>query len=229
MRVLPQKVAKPQDNEEDRMVEPKNNPLIDVLTSLLPDSWLTASACESGVLIRQRKLLIPAFFWTLIFGFAAGSQRTITALRRLYERRSGESIAHSSFFGRFDPFLLNWMKIVFQQTLIALQARCPAPKAKFLNGYWEILALDSSTFALADILQGKFASKSDKRAALKLHSIITSWMGARKHSSCRQAEPVMWAVGHTSNHGFVARCCCLTWVIFATICSAALNNVEDIF
>lgn len=162
------------------MVAKEDSLLHSVLTSLLPNTWLESSARASGVLRRQRKVSVPLFFWTLIFGFAVGSQRSISALRRMYELRAGCTLSHATFFARFNAQFVSWMQTVFDQTIKTLQARCPAPQARFLDGCREVLALDSSTFSLGQCLRTTLPSTSKDGAAIKLHSVINVLDGRTK-------------------------------------------------
>ena len=46
----------------------------------------------------------------LVLGFAIGRKRTLAALRRSYERETGQTIEESSFYKRFSPGLARLFK-----------------------------------------------------------------------------------------------------------------------
>jgi IS4 transposase len=54
------------------------------LTTLFPSEYLEEHAEELGVVEREGKLQIPVLVWSLVFGFAAGEDRTLAGFRRSY-------------------------------------------------------------------------------------------------------------------------------------------------
>ena len=54
------------------------------LTTLFPSEFLEEHVEELGVVERDRKLQIPAFVWTFVFGFAAAERRNLASFRRCY-------------------------------------------------------------------------------------------------------------------------------------------------
>ena len=68
------------------MADEKSIELRATLKSLVSDSWLREAARDTGFIKRERKICCVSFFWTLVLGFGVDSLRTISALRRAYER-----------------------------------------------------------------------------------------------------------------------------------------------
>jgi len=80
------------------------------LTSLLPRSRLEELARESGMMRRRRKVDPTAMLWTLTLGFGAGSDRSLSGLRRMYQRVTGVSLVPSAFYDRFTLGLVRFLR-----------------------------------------------------------------------------------------------------------------------
>ncbi len=61
-------------------------------------------------MVRVRQVSPTDLFWTLVLGFGLGRERTIAALRRVYEKTSGQTIEESSFYDRFTGGLAKMLK-----------------------------------------------------------------------------------------------------------------------
>ena len=59
---------------------------------------------------RQRQVRVYDLVWVLVLGFATGRKRTLAALRRRYERETGQTIEESSFYKRFSPGLARLLR-----------------------------------------------------------------------------------------------------------------------
>ena len=60
--------------------------------------WTTARA--AGFVQRVGKINPFVFVWSLVLGFGAGSERTVSSLRRGFQRASGRKLVPSSFYDR---------------------------------------------------------------------------------------------------------------------------------
>lgn len=145
-----------------------------VWRELFPVCWLRKVAREEGLIQRQRKVKAEVLFWTLVLGFAAGGERTLAALRRCYERLSGVSLAPSSFYKRFSPALVRFLRQAFEEGLGKLQAAHPKLQG-VLEEFREILLVDSSVIRLRDLLARSFPAcrTNHTQAAAKLHMVMS--------------------------------------------------------
>ena len=66
---------------------------------------------------RNRKVNPIALFWTLVLGIGYGEHRSIASLRRAYEEATGTTLASSSFYDRFTPKLVEFLKRACQRAL----------------------------------------------------------------------------------------------------------------
>ncbi|MEM4259112.1 MAG: IS4 family transposase, partial [Candidatus Thermoplasmatota archaeon] len=80
------------------------------MCKLFPPQWLRDTAKETGLVERKRKVDPVAIFWVLILSFGVGMQRTLASLKRSYEREGDIVLSDSSWYERFSPELVLYLK-----------------------------------------------------------------------------------------------------------------------
>jgi putative transposase len=155
------------------MARNKNITIRDDLTTSIPDFRIRQLAAQFGVIQRKRKVDIVVFVWTLILGFAAGTERTLTGLRRTYEKTLGISIAASAFYDRFTKQLVDLLKALVADFIDNLVPPQPS-RDKICAAFLDVLVADSTIIRLHDLLQKAYAAcrTNHTKAAVKLHTII---------------------------------------------------------
>ena len=153
-----------------------------ILRKLFPSTRLEELARETGAVVRERKVKIVEFFWTLVLGFGLGRKRTLSGLRRSYEKTTGQTIEESSFFDRFTPAMVMMLKHCVSDALsksLGVGRRLRGHLAAFRD----VLMTDSTVIRLHDLLEKVFPAcrTNHTKAALKAHAII-SVTGAGKQS-----------------------------------------------
>ena len=88
-----------------------------VLSSVISPKQLEETARESGFIVRVRKIEPVAFFWTLVLGFGAGTQKSLASLRRCYELHTGTTLVPSAFYDRFTAALAQWLQCILLEVL----------------------------------------------------------------------------------------------------------------
>ena len=68
----------------------------DLLQAQLPDELILVLAKLHGIAQPKRKVEIVPLVWVLLLGWTAGAKRSLSTLRRSYERHTGETLAASS-------------------------------------------------------------------------------------------------------------------------------------
>lgn len=124
-----------------------------VLTGLFPSAWLRRTAKDAGAQVRQRKVDVVAFFWTLVLGFGVSKERTLAGLRRTYENRTSTKIEESSFYDRFTPGVVKWLRGIVGEAL----ERVPSESRRLadtLSSFRDLLLIDSTVIRLHDLLKG---------------------------------------------------------------------------
>ena len=154
----------------------------DALHKLFSAAFLMELATSTGAVRRVRQLDIVAFFWTLVFGFALGRERTIAGLRRAYEKTTGHPIEESSFYNRFNDGLVAMLKSAAAHafdTSVGLGRALQGPLASFKD----VLLTDSTVVRLHEMLAKTFPAcrTNHTKAALKAH-VMLSVRGQGKQS-----------------------------------------------
>lgn len=154
----------------------------DVMRKLFPAALIARLARESGAVVRQRKVRIDALFWTAVFGFSVGRQRSLASLRRSYEKRTGQTLQESSFYNRWTT---GFAKLMKRAVVHALDKARPVRGrlAGALAPFRDLILTDATVVRLHDLLARHFPGTrtNQSRAALKLH-VVMSVTGAGPQS-----------------------------------------------
>jgi IS4 transposase len=145
------------------------------LMQILPDEWVRAMAKTSGAVVRERKVDIVLFIWTLILGFAtSGGNRTIASLRRAYEHASGEGIEESSFYDRFTE---GFVRLIRECLCHAMRASFETEGAMngLLKNFWDLIVTDSTVVRLHKMLKDRFPGNRTNHspASVKMHAVLS--------------------------------------------------------
>ena len=148
------------------------------VASLLPRPSVEAAARRLDVVVRQRKVDIVALVWTLVLGFQAGTERTLTALRTTYERAAGHELVPSAFYDRLTARLAKLLRALAIEAVEGLGS-VPRMPGDFLAGFKDLLAIDSSVLRLHDWLSRNYAAcrTNHTKAAAKLHMVMSVLTG----------------------------------------------------
>ena len=90
------------------------------LRGLITAKRVWALAREVGFVQRSGGKINPfKLVWTLVLGFGCGKERTVSSLRRSYERNAGVTLVPSSFYERFTPSLVTLLRRIVGDLLTA--------------------------------------------------------------------------------------------------------------
>ena len=144
------------------------------LTSLLPQAELERLAYESGMVQRRRRVDPSAMLWTLVLGFAAGGERTLAGLRRVYQRATGTSLVPSAFYDRFTPELVRFLRAVLHGLCGRLAEHEPACRG-LLSKFTDVVVTDASVVKLHHLLARRYPGTrtNSSPAAAKLHLVMS--------------------------------------------------------
>jgi hypothetical protein len=93
--------------------EPPDSVVIDRIQRAFPSDELRERARATDLVERERKFDFVALFYTLSFGFAAGSDRTIQAFfERFVETADCDELAHSFFTNWLSPTLVATLRAI---------------------------------------------------------------------------------------------------------------------
>jgi len=150
-----------------------NNPIRDAVGSVLARPRLSRLARELGVVKRQRKVCVVAFVAAVVLGFSTGAQRTLAGMRRAYEKATGQTLAASGFYARFNAELVQLLRRLVDDAMAQLQQQAPRLK-QALARFEQVLAADGSLIQLHRSLAEHYPSVFPNKlgAAAKLHVVI---------------------------------------------------------
>jgi len=131
-------------------------------------------ARETGFVERAGKINPFVFVWSLVLGFGAGSARTVSSLRRGFERAAGVSLVPSSFYDRFNERLVELLRRIVAH-LLASQRGAIARLSGALGAFEDVLLGDASVLRLRDRLAKAFPGSrtNHSKAAAKLHAVMS--------------------------------------------------------
>ena len=81
------------------------------LCAIFSPEWLRDMARQTGLVKRERKIDPSIMFWVLVFGFGVRLQHTLASLKRSYEKESDKSLSDGSWYERFTPELVVFLKV----------------------------------------------------------------------------------------------------------------------
>ena len=94
------------------MAQQQNTAVLESLASTFSRAAVEAEAKRLGVVKRQRKVDIFALVATLVFGFHAVTQRTLAALRQVFEKVTGVHLVPSAFYDRLTENLAKLLHLL---------------------------------------------------------------------------------------------------------------------
>lgn len=144
---------------------------LEFLTTFLPDFLIEKLAKKLGVVERERKIDPVMLVWTLVLGFPAGAKRTIASLHRRFQQSAGITVARSSFHDRLTRPLAELIKRLVQWRLEVQKQSMAEHAADSVEGFTELLALDSTVVGLHHMLASRWPSTNPEQAAAKLHMV----------------------------------------------------------
>jgi putative transposase len=147
----------------------------EALCEFFPPQWLQATAKETGLVKRERKVNPVALFWVLVLSFGVGMQRTLASLKRSYEREGDVVLSDSSWYDRFSPELIQYLKTCVIHGIEHLAATEHRKLSEKLKQFQDVLIQDSTIIRLHEVLAKRWpAARSRKVAAGVKVSIVVS-------------------------------------------------------
>ena len=145
------------------------------LCKLFPPQWLRNTAKETGMVKRRRKVGPVAIFWVLVLSFGVGMQRTLVSLKRSYEREGDTILSDSSWYDRFSPEMVLYLKTCVIHGIEYLAKTGHRKLSGKLRYFKDVLIQDSTIIRLHKALTKKWpAARTRKVAAGVKVSVLVS-------------------------------------------------------
>jgi IS4 transposase len=126
------------------------------LQQFVPAPIIDRLARESGFVRRGRKVTAKEFLWALVLGFATGEERTLAGLHRAYLRVARQAVTRSSFYDRFTPSLVKFLRGVLEHVILRVQEEASRRQSDLLGRLREVLLVDSTVIRLHAWLEKKY-------------------------------------------------------------------------
>jgi len=148
---------------------PPDSVIIGRIQRAFPSDELRERARATNLVERQRKFDLVALFYTLSFGFAAGSDRSLQAfLERYVEMAECDELSYASFHGWFEPGFVALLREILDDAIENLDTG-----RRDLNGrlerFRDVLIADSTIVSLYQDAADVYAATGEDQAELKLH------------------------------------------------------------
>jgi len=135
------------------------------LCKLFPKEWLRNAAKETGLIKRERKIEAFVMLWTLVFSFGAHLPRNLANMKRRYEKASKKEIAESSWYVRFTPELVEFLKVCVTHAIEQLALEQNKSLSEKLAKFKDVLIQDSTIIRLHKSLAKKWPAARSKKVA----------------------------------------------------------------
>lgn len=157
----------------------------EALCKMFPQEWLHNTAKETGLVKRERKVNPVALFWVLVLSFGVGMQRTLASLKRSYEREGNIALSDSSWYDRFSPELVRFLKTCVIHGIEHLAATEHRHLSEKLKRFQDVLIQDSTIIRLHKMLAKRWpAARSRKVAAgVKVNVLVSAVANSMKSVS----------------------------------------------
>lgn len=157
--------------------------ILDCLDRMFPADWLRQTARDTGLVKRERKVDPVAMFWVLVLGFGVRLQRTLASLKRRYEKQTRTLLSDGSWYERFTPELVRFLKACVQRGIEQLAQEAGRTLSERLQRFQDVLIQDSSVVRLHAKLAKKWPATRARRVAagVKVAALVSAVANGPKH------------------------------------------------
>ncbi|MDL0137868.1 IS4-like element ISH5 family transposase, partial [Halobacterium salinarum] len=143
----------------------------DRIQRAFPSDELRERARATNLVERERKFDIVALFYTLSFGFAAGSDRSLQAfLERYVEMADCDDLSYAAFHDWFEPGFVALLREILDDAIENLDTG-RADLSGRLERFRDVLIADATIVSLYQDAADVYAATGEDQAELKLHLI----------------------------------------------------------
>lgn len=135
------------------------------LCTLLSKEFLKNAAKISGLIKRERKIEAFVLLWVLVFSFGAHLPRNLANMKRKYEKQSKKKLADSSWYERFTPELVDFLKLCVIHVIEQLALEQNKVLNEKLAKFKDVLIQDSTIIRLHKSLAKKWPAARSRAVA----------------------------------------------------------------
>jgi len=148
---------------------PPDSVIVGRIQRAFPSDELRERARATSLVERERKFDVVALFYTLSFGFAAGSDRSLQAfLERYVEMADCDELSYASFHEWFEPTFVALLREILDDAIENLDTGRADLNGR-LDRFRDVLIADGTIVNLYEDATDVYAATGEKQAGLKLH------------------------------------------------------------
>jgi len=148
---------------------PPDSVVVGRIQRAFPSDELRERARATNLVERERKFDVVALFYTLSFGFAAGSDRSLQAfLERYVEMADCEELSYASFHEWFEPTFVALLREILDDAIENLDTGRANLNGR-LDRFRDVLIADGTIVNLYEDATDVYTATGEDQAGLKLH------------------------------------------------------------
>jgi len=136
----------------------------DLCTFFSPE-WLKQTAKETGLIKRERKVTAVEMFWVLVNSYGVRLARNLAFIKRNYEKFSNKKLSDSSWYERFTPELVAFLRLCVIHAIEQLAMEQNKVLNEKLAKFKDVLIQDSTIIRLHKSLTKKFPAARSRTVA----------------------------------------------------------------
>jgi putative transposase len=147
----------------------------DLCTAFSPE-WLRKTAQETGLIKRERKVDPTIMFWVLVMSFGVRLERCLASIKRSYEKSSEKKLSDSSWYERFTPELVAFLKVCVIHAIEHLAQEQNRILNEKIAKFKDVLIQDSTIIRLHETLAKKWPAARSRTVAagIKVSSLVSA-------------------------------------------------------
>ncbi len=135
------------------------------LCTLFSKEWTKNAGKITGLIKRERKIQAFVMLWVLVFSFGVHLPRNLANIKRKYEKASKKELVDSSWYERFTPELVDFLKLCVIHAIEQLASEQNKFLSEKLAKFKDVFIQDSTIIRLHKSLAKKFPAARSRTVA----------------------------------------------------------------
>ena len=146
------------------------------LCMVFSPEWLEHAARETGLIKRERKIKPLIIFWVLVMSFGIRLERNLANIKRSYEKASYKKLSDSSWYERFTPELVAFLKACVTHAIEHLAKEQNRVLGEKIARFQDVLIQDSTIIRLHKVLAKKWPAARSRTVAagVKVSALVSA-------------------------------------------------------
>ncbi|MDJ1423116.1 MAG: IS4 family transposase [Candidatus Methanoperedens sp.] len=146
------------------------------LCNVFSPEWLEYAARETGLIKREIKIKPFIMFWVLVMSFGVRLERNLANIKRSYEKASYKKLSDSSWYERFTPELVIFLKLCVTHAIEHLAHEQNRVLGEKIARFRDVLIQDSTIVRLHKALAKKWPAARSRTVAagVKVSALVSA-------------------------------------------------------